>query len=111
TAFTFIAIKISPVVNQTFIYTIYFWSWLALILYFIIRQNLNRTNRESLLIGSIMSLAIPVVNGVMTKNWIFSSFIKGETDIFMIDFLWLSISIIGFIIYSRTKRYFNSKNN
>ena len=108
TAFTFIAIKISPVVNQSFIYSIYFWSWLVLILYFIIRQNLNRTNRESLLMGCILSLAIPIVNGVMTQNWIFKSFIKGEMDIFMIDFLWLFIAIIGFIIYFKTKRHFNS---
>lgn len=110
TAFTFIAIKISSVVNQAFIYKIYFWSWLILVIYFIIRQNLNRTNRESLFIGSLLSLAVPIVNGIMTQNWIYKSLVMGETDIFIIDFLWLCLSIIGFIVYFKTKRYFNAKS-
>src|SRR5690606_3110133 len=60
TAITFIAIKLSPTVDQQFIYRVYFWSWLLFAAYYIVRKNLNRTNREALFIGAISGLLVPI---------------------------------------------------
>lgn len=108
TALTFIAIKLSPAVNQDFIYRVYFYSWLLFSLYYIIRRSIRRTNRETLLVGSILAFFIPLANGFMTGNWIWDTFRNGQRDIFVVDFLWLMIGIIGVIAYNKTKKFFET---
>ncbi|WP_286897470.1 MULTISPECIES: PepSY-associated TM helix domain-containing protein [Sphingobacterium] len=108
TALTFIAIKLSPEVNQDFIYRVYFYSWLLFSLYYIIRRSIRRTNRETLLVGSILAFFIPLANGFMTGNWIWDTFRNGQRDIFVVDFLWLMIGIIGVIAYNKTKKFFET---
>jgi uncharacterized iron-regulated membrane protein len=104
TALTFIAVKVNSSVNMYFIYRVYFYSWLLLSAYYIIRKNLNRTNRETLLLGSIFSLAIPFVNGICSGNWVWKTYASGATDILFIDLLSLSIAIIGFISFYKIKQ-------
>jgi uncharacterized iron-regulated membrane protein len=99
TALTFIAVKVNPAVDMKFIYQVYFYSWLLLSAYYIIRKNLNRTNRETILLGSIFSIAIPFVNGLCTGNWIWKTYSTGSTDILFVDLLSLAIGIIGIISY------------
>ncbi|MDR0264910.1 MAG: PepSY domain-containing protein [Sphingobacterium sp.] len=108
TALTFIAIKLSPAVNQDFIYRVYFYSWLVFSLYYIVRRSIRRTNRETLLVGSILAFFIPLVNGFMTGNWIWDTFRNGQQDIFAVDFLWLMIGIIGVFAYNKTKKFFET---
>src|SRR5690606_42005536 len=95
TAITFIAIKVSPEVNQQFIYRVFFHSWWILSLYYIIRRNLNRTNRETLLLGGIFSLLVPVTNGLVSGQWLWKSASGGQWDLFVIDFLWLILGVIS----------------
>ncbi len=104
TALTFIAVKVNSTANMEFIYRIYFYSWLLLSVYYIIRKNLNRTNRETLLLGSLFSLAIPFVNGICTGNWIWITYSTGATDILFIDLLSLAIGIIGMISFYKVKQ-------
>lgn len=105
TAITFIAIKLSPTVDQQFIYRVYFWSWLLFAAYYIVRKNLNRTNREALFIGAISGLLVPIVNGVKTGNWFFNNFINGKLDLFIVDFLWLLLGLISLIAYNKIRTY------
>ena len=104
TAITFIAVKVSPAVDMTFIYRVYFYSWLLLSAYYIIRKNLNRTNRETLLLGSVFSLLIPVANGVCTGNWIWKTYSTGATDILFIDLFSLAIAIVGLISFYKIRQ-------
>lgn len=104
TALTFIAVKVNPAVDMKFIYQVYFYSWLLLSVYYIIRKNLGRTNRETLLMGSLFSLAIPVVNGICSGNWIWKTYLSGATDILFIDLLSLSIAVIGLISFYKVKQ-------
>ena len=99
TALTFIAVKVNSAVDMKFIYQIYFYSWLVLSAYYIVRKNINRTNRETLLLGSLFSIAIPFVNGFCTDNWIWKTYSTGASDILFIDVLSLAIGIIGMISY------------
>ena len=104
TALTFIAVKVNPAVNMEFIYRVYFYSWLLLSVYYIIRKNLNRTNRENLLLGSIFSLGIPVANGICTGNWIWQTYASGASDILFIDLFSLAIGIIGLISFYKIRQ-------
>ena len=103
TALTFIAVKVYSAVDMNFIYSTFFYSWLVLSVYYIIRKNLNRTNKETLLLGSLFSLAIPFANGICTGNWIWITFSSGATDIMIIDILSLAIAAVGFISFYKIK--------
>lgn len=106
TAITFIAIKISPQVDQDFIYRVYFYAWLVFSLYYIIRRSIRRTNRETLLLGSILAFIVPITNGLVTHNWLWKTFVDGQRDLFIVDFLWLMIGIIGLLAFYKTKNFF-----
>src|SRR5690606_4874402 len=95
TGISFIAVKLSNNVNQDFLYQVYFWTWLLFSTYYIIRRNINRTNRETLLLGSIIAFIIPIVNGVISKKWIWNNLMEGNIDLFSIDFLWICIGVVG----------------
>jgi uncharacterized iron-regulated membrane protein len=104
TALSFIAIKLHSAVDMAYIYRVYFYSWLLLSGYYIIRKDLHRTNRETLFLGSLFSLAIPFVNGICTGNWIWKTYADGATDILFIDVFSLSIAIIGFISFYKIRQ-------
>jgi len=103
TALTFIAIKLNPAADQAFIYRVYFYSWLALSVFYIARRKLQVTNRETLLTGGLLALCVPVVNGIQTGNWMWNAQRTGAMDIFVVDFLWLSIGIVGLIAFYRLR--------
>jgi uncharacterized iron-regulated membrane protein len=105
TAITFIVIKLSATVDQQLIYRFYFWSWLFFSAYYIIRKNLNRTNREILRIGAIGALLVPIVNGLKTGDWFFINFINGKMDIFIVDFLWIILGIVCLIAQHKIRLY------
>ncbi|VTQ02000.1 PepSY-associated TM helix domain-containing protein [Sphingobacterium daejeonense] len=108
TAITFIAVKMGKQVDQVYIYKVYFWTWLILSTYYILRKNLNRTNRETLFLGSITGNCVPIANGVYSGDWIWKSFSEGKIDLFVVDLLWVVIGLIGLIIYYQSNRYFNN---
>ncbi|WP_426790050.1 PepSY-associated TM helix domain-containing protein [Sphingobacterium sp. WOUb80] len=101
TAMTFIAVKLATKVDQPFIFHVYFYSWLALGVFYIIRRNIGKTNLETLLLGSILSLAVPIVNGIKTRNWIWETYRSGAKDILLVDLLWLCLGIIGLLIFKK----------
>lgn len=103
TALTFIAIKLHPAADQAFIYRVYFYSWLALSVVYVARRNLRVTNRETLLVGGLLALCIPVVNGVVTGNWLWNAQRTGAMDIFLVDFLWLAIGVVSLIACYRIR--------
>ncbi|MDM1396818.1 PepSY domain-containing protein [Myroides odoratimimus] len=94
TALAFIAVKINPTGGQSFVYSFYFWTWLAITILLCIRKSIYKTNRDCLLIGSIIGLFIPIANGIMTGNWIWVSWSKGYHDILLIDLFWIIVPII-----------------
>lgn len=104
TAFTFIVVKMSSNVDQTFIYQVYFFSWLFLSLYYIFRKNLNRTNRETLLLGAILSLCVPISNGLYANNWPWNTFYNGAIDILFLDLFWACLAVSAFIGYLKIKK-------
>ncbi len=109
TALSFIVVKLSPVVNQTFIYQVYFYSWLLFSTYYVVRRNLHKTNRECLLSGSILSLLVPMANGFATGNWFWGNWLAGAEDLFFVDIFFIVLSITGFYAYLRVRKHHFTK--
>ena len=109
TAFTFIVVKWYGQTDQTFIYQVFFCSWLALSLFYTLRKSIKRTNLETLLIGSVLSLALPFMNGFVSNNWIWNTVRRHHVDILIIDALWILIGVVGLIAYIRSRMFFSQK--
>lgn len=99
TAAAFIAVKFNPDGGMNFIYSFYFLSWLAVSIIFIARRNIYKTNRDSMLAGSLIGICIPVVNGIVSDNWIWNTWRNGYHDILLVDIFWLTVSIGTFICW------------
>lgn len=109
TAFTFIVVKWSGQADQSFIYNTFFWSWLGLSFFYTVRKSIKRTNLETLLIGSILSLTLPLVNGFVSNNWIWNTVNSQHIDIMLVDALWILIGVVGLIAYTRSRVFFSQK--
>lgn len=109
TALTFVAVKVNSAVDMSYIYRVFFYSWLLMSVYYVIRKNINRTNRETLLLGSVFSLAVPFANGICTGNWVWKTYASGATDILFIDLFSLSIAIVGFISFYKINQHQKSQ--
>ena len=104
TALSFIAVKIVQPIGSSFIYNFYFIGWLLFSIFFIVKKDLNFTNKITLLLGSFFGLFIPISNGIMTGNWFWKSFSELHIQLFFIDIFWIFISILGFIIVIKLRK-------
>lgn len=105
TSFTFIMVKIFPDATQSDMYNWYFYSWLILGLYFIVRRSIALTNRQSLILSAILCLGVPIANGIFGHNWIWQTFQSEAFDILLIDLLFLILSILSVIIYFKIRKH------
>ncbi|WP_353183390.1 PepSY-associated TM helix domain-containing protein [Parapedobacter lycopersici] len=103
TAFTFIAVKATHLSGQDSLYSVYFYSWLVLSVYYVVRRNIRRTHAETLLLGSLLGLLVPVVNGIFGGNWLWNTWREGAVDILAVDLLWIAISAIGLVAFVKMK--------
>lgn len=104
TAFTFVLLKILPVVNQSVIYQVFFYSWLLLGVYLLVLRNLARMNRHVLLLSFITCLAVPCTNGFATGSWMWTTWQSGATDIFFIDALFLTLSVCCLFAFFKVQK-------
>lgn len=93
TAFTFLMLKVLPVINQSVIYHVFFYSWLILGVYLMALRNLANMNKQVLLLSVVTCLAVPIANGIATGLWVWKSWRTGATDILFIDLLFLVLSV------------------
>ncbi|MGK6350186.1 PepSY-associated TM helix domain-containing protein [Parapedobacter sp. DT-150] len=104
TALTFIAVKMAPAADMAFIYRVYFFSWLVFAVYYTVRKSINRTTRETLLLGSVLSLMVPLANGILAQNWLWTTFADGEIDILLLDMIWIVLGAISLLVYRKLKK-------
>lgn len=105
TAITFIAVKLKGDVDQEFIYKVYFYTWLAMSVFYIIRRNFKAINNETLLLGSILSFFIPIVDALATGKWIWDLWHSKAIDILIFNLLWIIIGVVGLLSYFKIKRH------
>ncbi|GGH21602.1 PepSY domain-containing protein [Sphingobacterium alkalisoli] len=104
TAFTFIMLKVLPQINQSVIYSVYFYSWLVFSAYFIAWRNLPAINRQTLLFSAILCSGVPLANGFASGLWMWSTLHTGALDIFFIDALFLVIAVICAYAYLKVRK-------
>nr|WP_067058960.1 PepSY-associated TM helix domain-containing protein [Mucilaginibacter sp. L294] len=104
TAFTMVGILIMRNPGQGDIYHMYFYSWLVLGVYFIIRKKLDVTNKQSLWLSAILCLLVPIMDGIMRNNWFWNTFNHGAFDILFIDLLFLTLSAVSAIVLVKIKQ-------
>lgn len=104
TAFTLIMLKFSPTINQSLIYNLYFYSWLVMTIYLLILRNLTKVNKHTLVLSAILSLGVPIANGLTTKLWLWNTLQAKSYDIFFIDMLFMTISLLSVFAFFKVKK-------
>lgn len=110
TALTFIAVKINPEGGRSFIYSFYFWSWLVLSLLLIARRSIYKTNRDCLLLGSIIGFMVPLANYIVTGNWFWVTWKNQYYDILLIDLFWIIVPCLTLYAYKLVKQKHEIEN-
>ncbi|MEQ8581885.1 MAG: PepSY-associated TM helix domain-containing protein [Marinoscillum sp.] len=89
---------------HVFIYKVFFTSWLILSVCFAAWRNNYLTNKYCLFLGSIFGMAIPIVNGLVTGNWMWDTYNEEQLQIFVVDAFWLITSLIALLVFFRLKK-------
>ncbi len=106
TALAFLFVKFTEGMftdKQTSIYYFYFTTWLVFVLFFRFQRNNYFTNKLSLLLGAIFGFLIPIANGVVSHNWIWTSYTKYQYEILTVDVLWILISMTSLLFYFKIR--------
>ncbi len=105
TAATFILSKLLPetanresVLNYSFFFG---WLGVSILLYFL--KNNYLINKYTLLIGGILGLSIPILNGIVSKTWFWSNYANGEYGVFSVDVIWLLIGLVSVWVFTKLK--------
>jgi uncharacterized iron-regulated membrane protein len=101
TALAFILVKLWRPAGMAFLYRTYFISWLLFSIFFILRKDNSITNKYTLLSGSILGILVPLINGLATGNWLWKTYREGNLHVFMVDFIWILLSVTTFLVYLR----------
>ncbi|MGY5353723.1 PepSY-associated TM helix domain-containing protein [Wenyingzhuangia sp. IMCC45467] len=108
TAFIFVAVKFwgndFEGGKRTFIYQVFFWGWLLLSSFFIIKKDYYFTNKICLLLGAVIGFLVPISNGIVTGNWLWVSWHKNYNQVFVFDVFWVLLSITSLLVYLKIKR-------
>jgi hypothetical protein len=109
TALSFIINKVFYPLSQSNIYSVYFISWLMLIIFFLLKRDINFTNKWCLISGSILGFMIPIANGICTGNWFWKTFAQDQVQIFFIDVFWIVLaSITLYVAFSLKPKKINN---
>lgn len=105
TAFTLLVSKCIGIgdLRKTILYGVFFGCWILLSIFFIRKKDNALTNRANLILGAIISLLIPVANGLLSKNWFWNNILQKQYEIFVVDLIWISLGTIAFIVYLKLR--------
>ncbi len=108
TALSYIVSKLLPTTadnyRETILNAVFFGGWLVLSIYFKLKKDNYFTNKYTLLSGGVLALCIPLISGFTSGNWIWKTFTAGQNNVFMIDVLWLMLSLTSLFVIVRLKQ-------
>lgn len=108
TAFSFIVAKLLPrsldASRQSILYGVFFGSWLLLSLFFKLKKDNYFTNKYALFAGSFFGFLIPVINGLISGKWIFTTIATRQHEILFIDLFWWTLATVTLVIALRLKK-------
>ncbi|RNC83442.1 MAG: PepSY domain-containing protein [Winogradskyella sp.] len=97
----FLANKLVPLetVNRIlYVNSAFFIGWLVLILIGLFWNNYRKLNRNYIMIGSVFGILIPIVNGIITGDWLWKTLVNKQYYVFSVDVTWLIIGVSGILI-------------
>jgi uncharacterized iron-regulated membrane protein len=106
-ALIFIANKVIPIPMEfriVYVKSTFFIGWLLFTLLGLFWNNFGKLNRRYLAIGSLLALLIPICNGIITEDWFWKTFAKGQYYVFSVDLTWFLTGVLGLWIYSNLKK-------
>ncbi|WP_421874065.1 PepSY-associated TM helix domain-containing protein [Marinoscillum sp.] len=80
------------------IYKFFFITWLVVSLMLGIRRDHFFTTRFCLISGALLGFMVPIVNGLVTGNWMWETWQDGRIQIFVVDVFWSITSVITLFI-------------
>ncbi len=106
-ALFFLVVKLLPKEymshKMNILYTWFFLAWLLFTIYLRFKRNNYFTNKITLLIGAVLGFLIPIVNGIISNNWIWNAYKAKQIEILTIDVLWIFISTTALFVYFKIK--------
>ncbi|AFM05807.1 hypothetical protein Fleli_3487 [Bernardetia litoralis DSM 6794] len=97
----FLANKFVPIDllgREIYVNSIFFGSWLVLIIIGVFKNKYSKINLLFLQIGGFLSILIPITNGFLTEDWIWNTFANNEFYVFSVDVFWLITGITALLI-------------
>ena len=111
-AFLFVKVTSGYLSNkQNAIYYFYFLTWLLFTLFYRFKRDNYFTNKSTLLLGGVFGILVPISNGIISGNWIWISFINKQYDILLVDLIWVTISSLSLLSYSKIKPNVKTKSS
>ncbi len=97
-ALEFILVKLFPSAGMYFIYRTFFIGWLLLSVLFYLKKDNGFIIRWSLLLGGSLGFMIPVVNGIVSNNWLWVSWENRLYHVLFIDVFWIALSALSVMV-------------
>ncbi|MEM6317836.1 MAG: PepSY-associated TM helix domain-containing protein [Bacteroidota bacterium] len=101
TALIFIANKLVPWVLDSralWVNTVFFAGWFLFIGLGILWDNYAKINKNYLILGGLLSLLIPASNGLMTGDWLWTTWQNGDWYVWSVDIFWLLTGVMALAI-------------
>ena len=106
TAATFIISKLLPetVNRESVLNYSFFLGWFSVSVIFYFLKSNYLINKYSLLFGGILGLAVPILNGIVSRTWFWSNYSNGDYGVFSVDLIWLLIGVTSLLVVIKLKR-------
>ncbi len=105
--------KLVPIdVAERITYTkgIFFTGWLLIFIAGLIPKSFRKITQFNLVLLAILALGIPILNGVITGDWIWNTLKTQQYYVAYVDLIWIIIAIISLAILFITRRNNTTKN-
>lgn len=100
TALIFIANKLVPISMDgrvIYVNTIFFIGWLLMTLIGLRWNHFGRLNRNYLVLGGALSLLVPIANGAVTGDWVWTTLRAAQWYVFSVDVFWVVCGAVALI--------------
>jgi len=105
-ALLFVLAKTVPSIpnKDRLISTVFFSFWAIFIIYSLVVKNTFKINKMALITAGVFGIAIPIVNGITTQNWLWLSFKNGYYNMMVVDIFWFFTGALSLIIAIKLKQ-------
>lgn len=105
TAFAMIVARVLPRSmddsRQSLLYLAFFIVGTIVTLFFRFKRSNYFTTKYTLLSGAVLGLLIPIVNGLISGNWVWTMIAQNQVEIALVDLIWIGMSAI--VLFTLTK--------